>query len=197
MTLKGAKIGFGVTGSHCTLEEVLPEMKKLKDAGAEVVPFITPTVLKTDTKFGASEKWQKEIKKATGCEPVSTIVEAEPFGPKTPLDLMVVAPLTGSSLSKFANALTDSAVLMAAKATLRNQKPVVVAVSTNDAMAMNGENLMKLMNAQNIFIVPLGQDAPDVKPTSLVARMEAIPATVEEALRGRQIQPVFIEKFRD
>ncbi|WP_100399308.1 dipicolinate synthase subunit B [Bacillus sp. FJAT-44742] len=198
MTLKGKRIGFGVTGSHCTLEEIMPEMERLREMGAEVIPFVSHTVLSTDTKFGSSDHWKKEILKASGQDDIiDSIVKAEPFGPKTPLDAMLIAPLTGTSISKFANAMTDSPVLMGAKATLRNSKPVVLAISTNDALGLNGVNVMKLMATKNIYFVPFGQDAPDQKPNSLVARMEAIPATIEAAIHGRQYQPVIIEKFRD
>ncbi|WP_096199412.1 dipicolinate synthase subunit B [Bacillus sp. FJAT-45350] len=197
MSLKGKHIGFGLTGSHCTYGEVLPQMKKLVELGAKVTPFVTHTVKSTDTKFGDSDDWIKQIKDITSEELVDSIVKAEPFGPKTPLDCMVIAPLTGGSTSKFANALTDSPVLMAAKATLRNSNPVVLGISTNDALGLNGVNIMRLMSTKNIYFIPFGQDAPDVKPNSLVARMEAIPETIEHALRGKQYQPVVIEKFRD
>ncbi|MFB5660513.1 dipicolinate synthase subunit B [Alteribacillus sp. HJP-4] len=198
MPFQNKKIGFGVTGSHCTLEEAIPYMKALRDKGADVYPFITKTVLTTDTKFGASEKWLLKIKEATGKDDViDSIVKAEPFGPRIPLDAMVLAPLTGNSISRLANAITDSPVLMGAKATLRNGSPLVLAISTNDALGLNGMNIMKLMNAKNIYFVPFGQDDPVKKPTSLVARMEAIPATLEEAMAGRQYQPVIVEKFKD
>jgi dipicolinate synthase subunit B len=118
--------------------------------------------------------------------------EAEPLGPKNPLDCMIIAPLTGNSLSKFANALTDSPVLMAAKATLRNQSPVVLGISTNDALGLNGVNLMRLMSSKNVYFIPFGQDNPHNKPTSLVAKMNLITPAVEEALQGRQLQPVII-----
>ncbi|SDH94034.1 MULTISPECIES: dipicolinate synthase subunit B [Alteribacillus] len=198
MPFHNKKIGFGVTGSHCTLEEAIPYMKELREKGADVYPFITPTVLKTDSKFGAAEKWLKQIQAASGkTEVIDSIVKAEPFGPKTPLDAMIIAPITGNSISRFANAITDSPVLMGAKATLRNSKPVILAISTNDALGLNGPNILKLMNSKNIFFVPFGQDNPVKKPTSLVARMEDISATLEEALSGRQYQPVIVEKFKD
>lgn len=197
MTLKGKHIGFGLTGSHCTYSAVLPEMKKLVEAGAKVTPFVSYTVKSTDTKFGESAEWIRQIKEITGEEIVDSIVKAEPFGPKTPLDCMVIAPLTGNSASKLANALTDSPVLMAAKATLRNTKPVVLAISTNDALGLNGMNIMKLMATKNIYFVPYGQDDPYKKPNSLVARMTAIQATIESAIEGKQFQPVIIEKYKD
>ncbi|MFD1705932.1 dipicolinate synthase subunit B [Siminovitchia sediminis] len=197
MSLKGKRIGFGLTGSHCTYDQVLPEIVKLVNAGAEVVPVVTYTVKSTDTKFGDSEDWLAKIESAAGRKVIASIVDAEPLGPKEPLDCMVIAPLTGNSMSKFANALTDSPVLMAAKATLRNRKPVVLGISTNDALGLNGVNLMKLMAAKNIYFIPYGQDDPEKKPTSMVARMELLPATVEAAINGYQLQPVIIERFRD
>ncbi|MDQ0206293.1 dipicolinate synthase subunit B [Alkalicoccobacillus murimartini] len=197
MTLKGKHIGFGLTGSHCTYGEVLPQMKKLVELGAKVTPFATFTVESTDTKFGDSDDWLAQIAAITPEPLVNSIVKAEPFGPTTPLDCMVIAPLTGNSASKFANALTDNPVLMGAKATLRNGNPVVLGISTNDALGLNGVNIMKLMGAKHIYFIPFGQDAPDKKPTSLVARMESLPETVEAAILGKQLQPVIIEKFRD
>src|SRR5690606_15405486 len=134
MKLKGKTIGFGLTGSHCTYEQVLPEMKKLKDEGARVIPICTYTVLNTDTKFGQAADWVAKIKEITGEEIIDSIVKAEPLGPSKLLDVMVIAPMTGSTMSKLANALTDSPVLMATKATLRNLRPVVVAISTNDGL---------------------------------------------------------------
>ncbi|MCE7794552.1 dipicolinate synthase subunit B [Salipaludibacillus sp. CUR1] len=197
MSLKGKHIGFGLTGSHCTYEEVMPAMKKLVSLGAKVTPFVSYTVQSTDTKFGTSDSWLKEITETTPEPIVDTIVKAEPFGPKYPLDCMVVAPMTGNSTSKLANALTDSPVLMGAKATMRTGRPVVVAVSTNDALGLNGVNIMKLMAAKNIYFVPLGQDHPFKKPNSLVADMSRIPETVEEAINGRQLQPVLIERYKN
>ncbi|WP_368504094.1 dipicolinate synthase subunit B [Alkalihalophilus sp. As8PL] len=197
MSLEGKHIGFGLTGSHCTYDAVLPEMKKLVDLGAKVTPFVTYTVESTDTKFGESEDWLTKIKEITSEPIVNSIVKAEPFGPKTPLDCMVVAPITGNSTSKFANALTDSPVLMGAKATLRNGNPVVLGISTNDALGLNGVNIMRLMATKNIYFIPFGQDDPVKKPNSLVARMEALVDTVESAIAGIQYQPVLVEKFKD
>ncbi|RWR14167.1 dipicolinate synthase subunit B [Siminovitchia fortis] len=197
MGLKGKRIGFGLTGSHCTYDAVIPEIEKLAAVGAEVVPVVTYTVKSTDTKFGESDDWVARIEQAAGRKVIDSIVDAEPLGPKEPLDCMVIAPLTGNSMSKFANALTDSPVLMAAKATLRNRKPVVLGISTNDALGLNGVNLMRLMAAKNIYFIPYGQDDPERKPTSMVARMEMLPAAVEAAINGYQIQPVIIERFRD
>lgn len=195
--LKGKVIGFGLTGSHCTYHEVFPVMEELMDMGAKVIPILSYTVQKTDTRFGDAADHLKKIKEITGEEPIMTIPDAEPLGPKRPLDCMLIAPLTGNSTSKFANALTDSPVLMAAKATLRNESPVVVAVSTNDALGLNGVNVMRLMATKNIYFVPLGQDHPYKKPNSLVADMTLIPQTIEAALEGKQLQPVLIERYQN
>ncbi len=193
--LKGKVIGFGLTGSHCTYHEVFPVMQELVDMGATVIPILSYTVQKTDTRFGDAADHLEKIKEITGEELIMTIPDAEPLGPKRPLDCMVIAPMTGNSTSKFANALTDSPVLMAAKATLRNENPVVVAVSTNDALGLNGVNVMRLMATKNIYFVPLGQDHPYKKPNSLVADMTLIPETIESALEGKQRQPLLIERY--
>lgn len=197
MTLKGKRIGFGLTGSHCTYDAVFPEIEKLVKAGADVVPVVTHTVRNTETRFGTGEDWVQRIEALTGKKAIDSIVAAEPLGPKMPLECMVIAPLTGNSMSKFANALTDSPVLMAAKATLRNRKPVVLGISTNDALGLNGVNLMKLMAAKNVYFIPYGQDNPLKKPTSMVARMPKLLETVEHALKGEQIQPVIVERYLD
>lgn len=197
MGLNGKRIGFGLTGSHCTYDAVFPEIEKLVLAGAEVIPVVTFTVKNTETRFGKGEDWVSRIEELTGNKVIDTIVKAEPLGPKIPLDCMVISPLTGNSMSKFANALTDSPVLMAAKATLRNQKPVVLGISTNDALGLNGVNLMRLMATKNIFFIPYGQDDPIKKPNSMVARMPMLLETVESALIGKQIQPVLVERYKD
>lgn len=197
MSLQGKRIGFGLTGSHCTYDIVFPEIERLVNEGVEVIPIVTSTVKNTETRFGLGEDWIERIEKVTGHHVVDTIVKAEPLGPKMPLDCMVIAPLTGNSMSKLANALTDSPVLMAAKATMRNHRPVVVAISTNDALGLNGINLMKLMTAKDLYFVPYGQDDPFKKPNSMVARMNLIRETILAALKGEQFQPVIIERFND
>ncbi|ANX12338.1 dipicolinate synthase subunit B [Fictibacillus arsenicus] len=190
MDFNGKHIGFGLTGSHCTYDAVFPQIQKLVDLGAKVTPFFTHTVMQTTTRFGAEGEWVEKIKEITGNEPVDSIVKAEPFGPKTPLDCMVIAPLTGNSISKFANAMTDSPVLMGAKATLRNQNPVVLGISTNDGLGLNGVNIMRLMATKNIYFIPFSQDDPVKKQNSLVAHMDTLIETIELALQGKQLQPV-------
>ncbi len=196
MDLKGKTIGFGLTGSHCTYEEVLPEMEKLIAIGARLIPIITYTVKSTDTRFGDAAEWLAKIQEITGEKIVDSIPEAEPFGPQKTLDVMVIAPCTGNSTSKLANALTDNAVLMAAKATMRNSRPVVVAISTNDGLGLNAANIAKLLASKNIYFVPYGQDNPTTKPNSLVAKMDLIKETCEAALEGKQLQPLLIERYK-
>ncbi|MED4015289.1 MULTISPECIES: dipicolinate synthase subunit B [Sutcliffiella] len=197
MQLKGKRIGFGLTGSHCTYDAVVPEIEKLVNEGADVIPVVSFTVQNTNTRFGEGQEWIQKIEEITGNKAIDSIVKAEPLGPKIPLDCMVVAPLTGNSMSKLANALTDSPVLMAAKATLRNHHPVVLGISTNDALGLNGINLMRLMSTKNIYFIPFGQDAPEKKPNSMVARMNMLVPTVVEAINNKQIQPVIVEKYLD
>ena len=195
--LEGKRIGLGITASHCTYEDVVPKIKSLTDAGATVVPIITPSVLHAATRFGTGQEWIEKIEKLAGEKVVSSIVEAEPFGPKNPLDCMVIAPMTGNSISKFANAATDSAVLMAAKATLRNGSPVVLGISTNDALGLNGMNIMKLLNAKNVYFIPFGQDDPINKPTSMIADFDKILETVHYAITyKKQLQPIIIQYFK-
>ena len=196
MNVQGKRIGFGLTGSHCTYDAVMPEIEKLITKGADVIPIVSYTVQSTNTRFGKGEEWVKKLEEMTGHQVIDTIVKAEPLGPKLPLDCMVIAPLTGNSMSKLANAMTDSPVLMAAKATMRNHRPVVVGISTNDALGLNGVNLMRLMAAKNIYFIPFGQDDPFKKPNSMVAHMPLLLDTVEAALEGRQIQPVIVEYRR-
>lgn len=196
MNVKGKRIGFGFTASHCTYDAVFPELVKLVDLGAEVIPIVTYTVKNTDTRFGKGEDWVRKLEEAAGRKVIASIVEAEPLGPVEPLDCMVIAPLTGASMSKLANALTDSPVLMAAKATMRNHRPVVLGISTNDALGLNGVNLLRLMATKNIYFIPFGQDDPFKKPNSMVADMTQLVPTIEHALEHKQIQPVIIERFR-
>ena len=195
--LEGKRIGLGITASHCTYEDVVPKIKSLTDAGATVVPIITASVLHAATRFGTGEEWIEKIEKLAGEKVVSSIVEAEPFGPKNPLDCMIIAPMTGNSISKFANAATDSPVLMAAKATLRNGSPVVLGISTNDALGLNGMNIMKLLNAKNVYFIPFGQDDPINKPTSMIADFNKMLETVHYAITyKKQFQPIIIQYFK-
>lgn len=195
--LSDKRIGFGLTASHCTYEEVVEQMKPLIDTGAEVIPIATRSVVEANTRFGTGEEWLNKVEALTGQKVLTTFVETEQLGPKSPLDCMVIAPMTGNSISKFANAATDSPVLMAAKATLRNGNPVVLGISTNDALGLNGQNIMKLLNAKNVYFIPFGQDDPFKKPTSLIADYSKIVETVESAINNKkQLQPIIIQYFK-
>ena len=189
-------VGYALSGSHCTFAEVMPQIQRFVDAGAKVVPIISNTLLTTDTRFGKAEDWRKQLKDITGNDIISSIVEAEPLGPSKLLDVLVIAPCTGNTTSKLANAQTESAVLMAAKAQMRNGRPLVLAISTNDGLGLNAANIAKLLVTKNIYFVPFGQDAPEKKPNSLVARMDLIMEACEAALEGKQLQPLIIERFR-
>lgn len=192
MRLKGKKIGLALTGSHCTLEVIFPEIDKMLAEGAEVYPVISPSVNETDTRFGDATEWKTRLVKKTGQKIINSISGAEPLGPKSFLDAYVIAPCTGNTLAKMAGGITDTAVLMGAKAQLRNQKPVVLAISTNDGLGLNAKNVGILLSTKNVYMVPFGQDSPLTKPNSLVAKMDLLLLTVLAALEGRQLQPVLI-----
>lgn len=195
MTLAGKKIGVGVTGSFCTISNVIDVLKELKEKGADIYPIASENVTKFDTRFGKAEDFIKDIEEISGKKVVTTVVEAEKFGPSVSLDLMVLFPLTGSSLGKFANGINDNAPLMAAKATLRNQKPVTIGIYTNDALGISGENIFKLLNCKNIYFVPFGQDDYVNKPKSMTSKVDLVVKTIEMALENKQIQPVIVENF--
>lgn len=194
MTIRGKNIGFALTGSHCTYEDIWPQVKKLGDVGAEVHPIASQTVAETTTRFGVGAEIIAHFAALTGRPVITTIVEAEPLGPSKILDCLVVAPCTGNTLGKLANAITDTAVLMAAKTQLRNGKPLILAISTNDALGLNAKNIGTLLSVQHVYFVPFGQDNPEAKPRSLVADMDLIIPTIEYALQGRQLQPILIER---
>ncbi len=196
MKLEGKTIGFAVTGSHCTYSEVYPEIERVLEAGAGVIPIFTNSVMQVSTRFGDAGTWASKIEELTGMKAITTIPEAEPLGPTKRLDALVIAPCTGSTLSRLANAQTDSPVLMAAKATMRNDRPVVVAISTNDGLGLNLHNIAKLLNMKNLFFVPFGQDDPFAKMNSLVAEMTKIVPTVEAALEKKQLQPLLLERYK-
>lgn len=192
MRLSGVRVGFALTGSHCTLDEVLVQLDALVKEGAEIHPILSEAVDLTDTKFGPAEKWKEIIRQYTDKPLINSIVKAEPIGPGGLLDVVVVAPCTGNTLAKLACGITDGPVLMAVKAHLRNLRPVVLAVSTNDGLGANAKNIGLLLNTKHIYLVPFGQDNPAGKPNSVKARMDLIVDTVVQALQGRQIQPVLI-----
>ena len=190
MELKEKKIGFAVCGSFCTFSKVMPQLKELVESGAEVYPIMSEMAYSTDTRFGKSADFIKYMEETTGKKILNTVQGAEPIGPKGYLDALVIAPCTGNTISKIANGITDSCVSMAAKANLRNRRPLVIAVSTNDALGANAKNIGTLLNCQNVYFVPFGQDDFVKKPDSLVADMTKIVPTLEHALCGIQMQPI-------
>jgi len=192
MTLSGKNIGFAVTGSFCTISEAIIELERLAFLGVEVYPILSTAVATTNTRFGRADDFRRRIEMVTGKDCIDTITDAEPIGPKKMLDLIVVAPCTGNTLSKIANGIADTPVTMAVKASLRNQKPVVLAIATNDGLGANGKNIGTLLNTKNVFFVPFGQDDPEKKNNSLIARFGLIVPTIELALEGKQIQPVLV-----
>lgn len=192
MLLKGVKVGIAITGSFCTFETILVEIKRLVDEGADVYPIMSFNASNFDTRFGKANEWKDKIREATGKEIISTIQDAESIGPKAYLDILVVAPCTGNTLAKLANAITDTPVCMAWKAHLRNNKPVVLSISTNDGLGANAKNLGILLNMKNVYFVPFGQDDAVKKCNSLIADYEMIIPTVLSALEGKQIQPLLI-----
>ena len=175
-------VGFALCGSFCTFKKVIPQMKKLVDEGYKVIPIMSHTAYNTDTRFGKAKDFNDEIEKICKEEIIHTITGAEPIGPKELLDVLVIAPCTGNTLGKLANGISDTSVTLATKAHLRNQRPVIIAVSTNDALGASAKNIGLLMNSKNIYFVPMEQDDYINKPNSIVADFKYIPDTVREVL---------------
>ncbi len=190
--LRGVKIGVVMTGSHCTIGDVLPYLKVLKQEGADIYPIFSYTVDEVDNRFYSVESLKKAIAEISSNPIINTIVAAEPIGPQKLLDIIVVVPATGNTIAKLANGIVDTPALMAVKAQLRNQRPVVIAVSTNDALGINARNIGILLNMKNIYFVPFRQDNPDEKANSLLASMDKILDTILRALQGKQIQPLLL-----
>lgn len=186
------RLGFAMCGSFCTFKLVLEELERLaKDY--DITPIMSQGAAFTDTRFGKAEDFRRRVAEICGREPITTIADAEPIGPRALLDVLVIEPCTGNTLGKLANGITDTPVTMAAKAHLRNGRPLVLAVSTNDALGASARNIGTLMNAKNIFFVPMRQDSPLGKPASLVADFSETAAAIKSALEGRQTQPLLLQ----
>ena len=190
MELQGKKIGVAFTGSFCTYERVFIELKNLVQEGAQVQTIFSNAAQSIDSRFGNAEDFVKNAEKITGIAPMLNIAQAEPIGPKGLLDLLVILPCTGNTIAKLANGITDSPVLMAAKAHLRNEKPLLLSISTNDALGMNMKNIGLLLNAKHVYFVPFGQDNAEKKPNSMIAHTELLVPAAKAALEGKQYQPV-------
>ncbi len=190
MDLSGKKVGVALTGSFCTFDKIFVELEKLVEAGADVYTIFSNASQHISSRFGSPEEFLKRAEEITGKAPILTIEGAEPIGPKGYLDILVIFPCTGNTIAKLANGITDTPVLMSAKAHLRNNKPLVISVSSNDALGMNMKNIGLLLNAKNIYFVPFGQDNPVKKSNSLIAHTEMLIPTLEMALEGLQYQPI-------
>lgn len=188
--LKNVRIGCAMTGSFCTFKRTFEAWRMLRDAGAELIPIMSFNAASTDTRFYPAAEAIREFEEICGREVLRTIPQVEPIGPKKLIDLLIVAPCTGNTLAKLANGVTDTPVALATKSHLRNGRPVLLAVSTNDALGASAQNIGRLLNAKHIYFAPFGQDDPEHKPNSAVAHFEKLPEAAYLALQGEQIQPI-------
>ena len=183
------RLGLALCGSYCTYEKLFAAAEGLAEE-YELVPILSDAAAETDSRFGRAAEHMRRLTELTGRKVISTIPEAEPLGPASPLDALLIAPCTGNTLGKLAHGITDSAVTMAAKAHLRNGRPVILALSTNDGLSGSAENIARLLNRKHFYFVPFGQDDPEKKPFSLQADFSRLGAAVEAALEGKQLQPI-------
>lgn len=186
------KIGLAMCGSFCTFDSVIDELSKLA-ATYDITPIMSPAAYGTDTRFGLASSFVREVERICSKPVITAIEDAEPIGPKKLLDVLVIAPCTGNTLAKLARGVADTCVTLAYKAHMRNGRPCVIAVSSNDALAAGAENIGRLLDRKNVYFVPFGQDDPQGKPSSLVADFSLIAPTVEAALERRQLQPLLIK----
>ncbi len=193
MDLKNKKIGFAMCGSFCTFSKAIVAVKQLKDAGADVIPIMSETAYSTDTRFGKADEFKNRLKDITSNDVIASIRDAEPIGPKLCLDLLVILPCTGNTLAKLANGIADSSVTLAAKAHLRNGRPILIGVSTNDGLGNAAQNIGKLLNRKHIYFIPFRQDDYIHKPNSLVADFSKLPDSAIAAIEGRQLQPILAD----
>lgn len=185
-------VGFAFCGSFCTFEKAIKQIENIKEKEMNIVPIMSYNAYSTDTRFGKANDFVNRIEEICNNKIISTIYDAEPIGPKKLLDILVIEPCTGNTLAKLANGITDTPVTLAAKAHLRNERPVVIAVSTNDALSGAAKNIGNLMNYKNIYFVPMRQDDAFGKPRSVVADFGKTVDTIECAIKGEQIQPIYI-----
>lgn len=190
--MKSVRVGFAFCGSFCTYDKAITALERVKADFQDITPIVSERGASLDTRFGNAHDFLREIERICDKRVIATIQAAEPIGPKGLLDVLVIAPCTGNTLAKLAAGVTDSSVTMAAKAHLRNGKPLVIAVSTNDGLAASARNIGELLCRKNVYLVPFRQDDPDGKPTSLVADFTLVPDAIRAALEGRQLQPVLL-----
>lgn len=190
--MNNVTLGFAMCGSFCTFSKVINQLKNIAEAGYNILPIMSQNAYSTDTRFGKACDFISEVESICNKKIIKNIVEAEPIGPKKLVDLMIVAPCTGNTMAKIANGITDTTVTMAVKSTLRTGRPVLLAPATNDALAASAQNIAKLLNTKNIYFVPMKQDNPVKKPTSVVADFSLILPAAIAALERKQIQPVLL-----
>lgn len=191
---EGLKIGIGITGSFCSLKSCLLFLKELKSYPVDLYVFVSENVLKKDTRFFKANQFIEQVEKIIGKKVITNVVEAEVFGPKIPLDMMVVYPCSANTLAKLVHGINDNAVTMAVKSTLRNQKNIVLGLCSNDLLSTSGMNMMKILNTKHFYLVPMFQDDIFKKPNSLITRNDLIIQTMINALVDKQLQPLFLLK---
>lgn len=191
-SLAGVKIGYAFCGSFCTFSRSIEQLKRLKEAGADITAIMSFNASSIDTRFGTAESFRKTIEKITGKPIILTIEGAEPIGPMKMFDVLAICPCTGNTMAKLANSIVDTPVTMAAKSHIRNGRPVVIAAATNDGLAGSAKNIGALMNYKEYYFVPLGQDDSEKKPRSLIADFNELGDTIIAALNGKQFQPLII-----
>lgn len=190
MKFDGLNIGFAICGSFCTFSKAIDAVKSLKETGANIIPIMSETSYNTDTRFGTAEHFRKILKEITGHDILSSVYETEPIGPKKLLDALVILPCTGNTLAKLSHGIADTSVTLAAKAHLRNKRPIVVGVSTNDGLGTAAENIGRLLTREYMFFIPFSQDDYINKPNSLVADFSKLNDTLALAMDGKQLQPI-------
>lgn len=190
--MESTRVGFAFCGSFCTFDKAMAALERVRADFGDVTPIVSGHAAGLDTRFGAAHEFLREMERICGRRVIRTIPDAEPIGPKKLLDILIIAPCTGNTLAKLAAGIADTPVTMAAKSHLRNARPLVIAVSTNDGLAASARNIGELMARKNIYFVPFRQDDPAGKPNSLVADFAQISAALSAALEGRQLQPVLL-----
>ncbi len=189
--MKNIKLAFSLCGSFCTLSRAIEQMEKLAESGYDILPIMSFNAYSLDTKFGPAKDFINKIENISGKKVLNSLVEVEPIGPKNLADIMLICPCTGNTLSKICRATTDTPVTLGAKSHLRKGRPLVIYLATNDGLSGSAVNVGKALNMKNIYFVPLNQDDPSNKPSSLVSHFDLVDETLQQALLGKQIQPIF------
>lgn len=194
MRLEGLKLGFGFTGSYCVFDQVFPQLQKLVDEGAEVVPVVSYQVVVTDSRYGNAKDFLQQMEDITGRQAIQTMSDAETLNKyEKPIDMFIIAPCTGNSLSKLADGATDTPILMVAKELFRNNKPVLLGIATNDGLGISAKSIAALLNTKNVYFIPFGQDNYKEKPNSLVSKFELMVPSILKAMTNEQLQPILEE----